>query len=353
MKISRENYEIWFSDWLDNNLTGRQTDELNAFLELNSDLRDEFNALASIKLEPEVISYAGKESLRKSPEQISRSQFELLCAARAENDLTALQAKEMDEMISSDNERRKTAEIYKRLKLHPADAIFARKTKLLRKTAGQKIIRMAIVGLSAAAVIALIVTTGGPRQSETSPSIPENNIAAIEPEAPSPVIPQSPNPENRTVSSEVSVSPPETPRKRAEEPTAVEAPEKLIRREQVPERIAFNVTSSLAVSNTESSLIASTVTYEPEAGGATDDNRSNVGRFLAQTFRSKVLDETSDDPLKGYEIAEVGINGINKLLGWEMALSRNNDENGEVKSVYFSSRMLKFNAPVKNNDVAE
>jgi hypothetical protein len=54
--------------------------------------------------------------------------------------------------------------------------------------------------------------------------------------------------------------------------------------------------------------------------------------------------------LKAYEIAEAGVSGLNKLLGWEMALDERKDENGKLKSVYFSSKILKFNAPVKNSE---
>ena len=61
----------------------------------------------------------------------------------------------------------------------------------------------------------------------------------------------------------------------------------------------------------------------------------------------------NDTPLKSYEIAEAGIEGINKLLGWDMALVRTNDDSGELKSLYFSSRLIKFNAPVRKNVTAQ
>lgn len=35
-----------------------------------------------------------------------------------------------------------------------------------------------------------------------------------------------------------------------------------------------------------------------------------------------------------------------------MALQKTNDENGELKSLRFSSRILKFNAPVKKAEPA-
>jgi hypothetical protein len=83
-----------------------------------------------------------------------------------------------------------------------------------------------------------------------------------------------------------------------------------------------------------------------------DDGRSKFSRFIAKTFREKILREKTgkDSPLKGYEIAEAGVSGLNKLLGWEMALDEKKDENGELRSVYFSSRILKFNAPVKKSE---
>ena len=100
------------------------------------------------------------------------------------------------------------------------------------------------------------------------------------------------------------------------------------------------------ISNT---LVASKTTFFIPAG---EDERSNVGRFLSKVFRERILKEksASDRPLQGYEIAEAGVTGLNKLLGWEMALDKKNDENGELRSVYFSSKILKFNAPVKKSE---
>ncbi len=83
-----------------------------------------------------------------------------------------------------------------------------------------------------------------------------------------------------------------------------------------------------------------------------DSERSRLRRFIASTFRERILKdkEYNDTPLQPYEIAEAGIDGLNKLLGWEMALVRTSDEEGELKSFYFSSGVLKFNAPVKKSN---
>ena len=80
--------------------------------------------------------------------------------------------------------------------------------------------------------------------------------------------------------------------------------------------------------------------------------RSKLSRFLAKTFREKILKEglSNDRPLKGYEIAEAGITGLNKLLGWQMTLEKNTNKNGETQSVYFSSKLLKFKASVDSSE---
>lgn len=83
-----------------------------------------------------------------------------------------------------------------------------------------------------------------------------------------------------------------------------------------------------------------------------DDEEPRLSRFIARVLRSKVLNEpnSKDSPLKGYEIAEAGVTGLNKLLGWSMTLDRQIDEKGEIKSVYFNSRMIRFSTPVKKTE---
>jgi len=53
--------------------------------------------------------------------------------------------------------------------------------------------------------------------------------------------------------------------------------------------------------------------------------------------------------VESFEIAQAGITGLNKLFGWEIALNKNTDTNGEIRSYNYSSRLLKFNAPVKKS----
>jgi hypothetical protein len=79
------------------------------------------------------------------------------------------------------------------------------------------------------------------------------------------------------------------------------------------------------------------------------DDRSNVQRFLARFFHEKIMKDknSGNRPVESFEIAVAGITGLNKLFGWDMALHKNTDDNGEIRSYNFTSKLLKFNAPVK------
>ena len=55
-------------------------------------------------------------------------------------------------------------------------------------------------------------------------------------------------------------------------------------------------------------------------------------------------------PVYAVDLAEAGVMGINRLIGTEMVFKKNTNEEGELVSVYFSSRALKVNAPVNRDE---
>lgn len=358
MKITRENYEIWFVDWLDNSLSGEEIEELNFFLENNPDLREEFSDLSAIRLKPDVKSFPARDRAKKSTADLSGKQFEILCAASVENDLNEEQQNELDEMISADPEKAITLRIFRKLKLSSPEIYYAGRKKLLRLTPARKVMRIAWIGLSAAAVVSILIMTGvfrNQHQAVITPVVAQNKQVQVPSE--NTEYSQSPVPEI----TEAADSAPLIKRKGGTANFGSSGDDRIEpapAKDQVsaPARIAFAV-KPLVTENTENNLVPNTAAFIPpeQIFADIDDGRSNVGRFIARHFRSKILDEEapSDAPLRGYEIAEAGIDGLNKLLGWEMALTERTDENGTVKSLNFNSRMLKFKTPVKNNSSAE
>ena len=138
MQIDRSNYEIWFIDWLDDNLNSLQVEQLNLFLHENPDLREELNDLTPVNLASSVISFRNKEHLKKATSDISPSQFEYLCVAYLENDLSDDQQTELKEIVDSYPDRKKTFDLIQKTILSPARICYKHKRLLLKRTTAQR-----------------------------------------------------------------------------------------------------------------------------------------------------------------------------------------------------------------------
>ena len=364
MKPDRSNYEIWFTDWLDGNLSEQQAGELKLFLGENPDLEEELNGLALVSLNPPELTFSGKKRLEQSPERLSESQFEHLCIASLENDLTPEQKTELDRIISTDETRRNSFELIQKLKLKPMAGSFAWKNSVKKLTTGQKILRLSVIGLSAAATIALVISIFRflPQNPEPGTqlivqnSIPdsitiETRQALVSGEE-EPLTdlrnlrPAARKSVNRISSGAEIVQLAET----ADQEVADSAT--LIQRVESPGNLKVAVPQDIFKAYmAENSVIR---VYEPGYIPPLMDNRSNVELFMARLFHERIMKDPNAGtrPVKSFDLAQAGITGLNKLFGWEIALQKNTDDNGNTRSYNFSSGLLKFNAPVKKPEKA-
>jgi hypothetical protein len=359
MHIDRSNYEIWLIDMLEGNLSVKEAEEVSRFLEMNPDIREEFDDLKSPQPELRHDDFKNKNTIRKSVADIHESQFELLCAAYLENDLQPESKAELLEMADSAPERRRTLELMKRTRLIPSPILFKRKSLLFRTTPLQRFYRLAAIGLSAAAAIAFfviifpgtshILKDNKGNFAQISPVYPELKTEYFEIRAGSAiriysqVILQN---EKSPVPVQIYTAELSQPDTTQTKPIEISIPD--VQAYMVyPVKVTLTADLGLEKSS-PSSLAPSSTTYSMQTD---EDEMSNVERFVTKLFREKILrkDVADETPLKGYEIAEAGVAGLNLLFGWEMALNEKNDENGKLTSVSFSSKILKFNAPVKKN----
>jgi hypothetical protein len=359
MRPDRSNYEIWFTDWLDGNLSDKQVEEFIAFLQENPDLREEFNGLSMVSLEPQDFLFNGKNNLKKSPESLSESQFEHLCIANLENDLTPSQKAELNEIIDNDENKRKGFELIQKLKLIPSAGSFKRKSIVKKLTEGQKIIRLSVWSLSAAATIAILVmaylsfpvnmkkevpqtaqdTKPDTFLMELRPAIFRNEIKIFSAQS--------------NAGSEISKTIPEAVVSKLPvlfaEQTIQEYPDSAsdIQRAEALSMLKIEIPVNLITEYRPYNNVLQT--YNHSFIPPLIDDRSNVQRFLARFFHEKIMKDknSGNRPVESFDLAVAGITGLNKLFGWEMALHKNTDVNGEIRSYNFTSKLLKFNAPVK------
>jgi hypothetical protein len=366
MQIDRSNYEIWLIDWIDGNLNDIELAQLKNFLNANSDLKAEFDELNTLKDPIPFIPkdlFLHKEKLRKTSADLTGAQFEYLCAAYLENDLSVDQKSELLISIKQNNEKRRSFELIQRMKVTPPDVSFKHKRRLIRSTVGQKTLRLALIGLSAAAIISMVIIF----RISLPPSLRmKADITSLEIEINTPLLKPSVQKSSDKLLPVQNSSINKTHIKNLSQLSQTGSPGltdiNTLKSVQNDSLASFSENTMIILSRIpvsergifEKPVIPGTlISINSKIQIAEeDDGRPRFGRFLAKAFRQRILKENTakDSPLKAYEIAEAGVSGLNKLLGWEMALDERKDENGNLKSVYFSSRMLKFNAPIKNSE---
>ena len=361
MQIDRSNYEIWLIDWLDGKLDEIQCEQLQHFLTSNHDLKDEFEDLAIFRLKPSDQPYPDKRKLKKTISDLSMQQLDYLSVAYLENDLTAAQKDEFKASIESDWEKKRSFELIQKTKLEPVSISYKHTKRLFRRSPLQKLFRLSLIGLPAAAIILLVIMTNISKPktlqvdmqktaratgSDSTGKKSAGDILAVGVPAESKIAGSAVRHKNPVTVAKKSISAmPDTSEKQAIQNDSLV---RYVDPAALPDKIFVSEKINLNTGIVPGTLVAlnSVVTGQDE-----EEDRSKLRKFIARTFREKILKEKTvrDTPLKAYEIAEAGVSGLNKLLGWEMALDEKRDDKGVLRSVYFSSRILKFNAPVKNS----
>jgi hypothetical protein len=362
MQIDRSNYEIWLIDWLDGNLDDAEVAQLQLFLRDNSDIKEEYEELTMFRLSTPGEPFHRKNDLKKTTANLPESQFEYLCVAFFENDLSSEQAAELLEIIDEDPRKKIIFDHLGKTKLSPPEYTYKHKKRLLRRSFAQNFIRISAIGLSAAAITVLVVVMYV-LKPESIPvnmeNTTQNTVSTNKVQEPQKtVVREKENtgdkniPVEKTDSKLLALSNRKSIPADKPDLTSYSQPDPIVRRSDSLtsiDRIPVSFNSELGEEQLPNNLVPLNHTI---AAPPFDDGRSKISRFIAKTFREKILKEKTarDSPLRGYEIAEAGVSGLNKLLGWEMALDEKKDKNGELRSVYFSSRILKFNAPVKKSE---
>ncbi len=159
MKINRNNYEIFFIDYLDNNLSQSNLLEFMAFLAENPDLEDELNNIKNVKLISEKIDFVFKSDLKKSA--ITSESFYELCIKYIENEINIEEKNELFDAIKQNPTFKNEFELFKLTVLKLDNSIsFSNKSALKRRILNpyyKNIIKFASV--AAAAIVLFVIVT--------------------------------------------------------------------------------------------------------------------------------------------------------------------------------------------------
>ena len=160
--ISRHNYEAFFLDCLDGNLSEKDKKELKVFLQRNPDLQDELEGIGEIKLQPEQIFYENKQELIKKTQAqyFEITELEYLCIAETESDINYEEKHILNDEIKKNTVAERTLKLFKKTKLLPDYRIkYSSKKELYHKTVKFSLLKTAY-SISAAVIILLFFVKG-------------------------------------------------------------------------------------------------------------------------------------------------------------------------------------------------
>lgn len=352
MGISRKNYESFFIDYLDGELSQEQVVELMTFLKENPGLKEELNEFEEIKIEPGKVSFSSKISLKKGF-VVSNSNFNDLCVASLEGDLTEEKEKLFNNYLKNNPSGSKEFELYKKTRLIPENIVFEYKS-ILKKKSFIRIPSRRVWGyISAAASIIIFVMLYffawqpanteklqfAEKQSDTTSveirvkkdeSIRDDEIAYLKKR------PETKLPVKKIIGSEVTEHLIYT--KPVESNISVKHDTKKIHLEKV----ARNGINPLP----EKPVLATLVIIQDFEVGEISQDKPTLSQKVIRTFKKEVLKEKESmiDPDKFtlWDIADAGIRGINKIIGWEMEFNKKYSKEGELIALAFDSNTISF-----------
>ena len=186
MKITRQNYEAYFIDYLEGSLDEKLVDQFIEFLQENPDLKKELSLFESVSAVPENTTFSKKDKLYKNKFDIE-TEFNEAAVANLEGDITTKEKREFENYLSSHPEKQNDLKLFSKTLLKADNRItFTNKSKLYKKPKGRVVLfwagRVAAVLILAFAIFSLL-------DKNVNPVNNENRVAEVK-ETKQPEIPQ-------------------------------------------------------------------------------------------------------------------------------------------------------------------
>jgi len=347
MKITTENYEEFVLDYLEGDLDPETRKELEAFFREHPRLAPGEDEISSLRLQPEELSMRGKNSLHKSvfdtPEGLENAAIAL-----SESDLSKEEIAAFQTWLKSHPEAEETVNEFGRLKLQPDSLIvFPGKAKLKRKT------RVLPIwwSVAAAAVLAMGIFLFYPeKEASVQQQITPQVVETLVPDTPAESVPDKGK-------VETAEKPGPSPKEKIvrEKPVQVAeilpAKAKVIpQKEEHPEtvRIAMNIPEPMKAKvirfDVQPEKVVMVLDYQGTKKALADEVpvEDLLDRKLQRSLHSDDRELLSPD-----NIALGGLQLIARASGDRLVGKRDND--GEIKSISFHSRLLSFSLPVNKN----
>lgn len=353
MELNRDNYEAYFLDFLEGNLTPEQEEMLNRFLKFNPDLEEELHSFSFLSISPENTNYPEKASLKKeippTAESLSPGNFDIFCIAYLEGDLSEAQKEALFNFLEENPSYAEILDTYRLTHLVPENIAFPGKGKIhKRKVSGFQ--WRILVPLAAAAAIALMLIfkpSLAPESVEiASVEVPEKKPEkvkeTIQPYKANNQLPATLN-VIRTKSSPV----PQSDYRKNDQNQDLNEKDKNNTSSPKPQRMA-----DLDLGQ----RLIQPVPYEnemiyPEAVPPPAINKSSLSLAeLARYQFRRASNAMEEEDVLLWNLASSGIKELNRLTGSEAQLLASRNEEGSISGFQFRSKYLNVTAPIAREE---
>ena len=347
MKITRDNYESFFLDYLEGNLEESIIDQFLDFLEQHPDLKKELQLFENIRLPEEPVSFAGKKHLYKSPAD-EKEAFELKAIAWMEGDLKDEERCGFEAYLAQHPVLKKEAALMENTRLTADTGIRYPDKHKLYKASGT-VVLMNWVARAAAILVLLwgISTFFESEKQGISPTQPKEVAAVKVPLAPAPpqeapaVSDQTKADQTAGIVASKKVEPARVNDQKATTDHKAEISESTpspAGREVQPMDEIHPLMVSLEREPVEAELAVSRAYDTEKINGP--GNVMSLDEYLA----SRAKKATSEGLLSAHRILRVGLNVASELTGDRIGYTV---KKGKVATVDFESRLLAFSIPLE------
>lgn len=343
MKITRDNYESFFIDYMEGNLPESSIDQFLDFLNQNPDLKEELHLFEEVNLPLESVVFQEKKHLYKSSADENR-RLENIAIAYLEGDWDADENKTVEAYLSSNPEFKREYDLFAKTQLRPDFRIkYPEKQKLYRKSgasvAMKWVARAAAVILLAWGINSVIQTPNSPESQKT-----KTELAQVTPEASPTSSAKKPEPENQILETAYPA------KSKPEKVNTIQKKTKIKPEETRPVDSPATTRDLTALAQIDP--IASQLEREPTKTQLASSRSTNVMRInesknvmsVEEFLANRVQKVGKEGLFSAQRIARLGLNLASEISGERIGYEV---KNGKITSVDFESKLMAFSIPLE------
>ncbi|MBT3242750.1 MAG: hypothetical protein HN352_06340 [Bacteroidetes bacterium] len=340
-KLNIFNYEVWMIDWKEGKLSPDQEETLLQFLGEHP----EIDALTPDSdwpvLMPSNESCPDKSDLFKSGMTVPEaSEFEIQCIARLEGDMIPAEQVLFDQKLESDPEYASVYEQFTRATLHAEqNIVFEEKDKLKKKTIRIPAFVYGALASAAALILGWFIV---------SPMLEETSLEEMAQDT-----------SRQIIYLDKLAHPARFDKIAATKPkqNLSESEGKSETINILAERPPLEELANIPALPRQTAVLHSSTFVKDYSLASQSENQKNPDEYLSlleftsDMIRKRILGQDSEMVEKNrfsiWEVADVGLEQVAGFMNLEADIDRSYDDQGELVSVDFDSRLVAFSTPVR------